>query len=96
MDIRILKPRQTLNNAFRKVKPICSEIDHFKKNLIHLLDHIREGESKEHRKNFIADFHKNTAFAPQHDINTRERNDLVIHNGGKNSTIAYRRRIRDC
>jgi len=87
MDIKILKPRQALNKAFLKVKPIRSEIDRFKTNLIHLLDHIREGETEEHHKNLIADFLKNTGFAPQHYINTKERNDLVIHNGSKDSTV---------
>ncbi|POY34703.1 type II restriction endonuclease [Solitalea longa] len=77
----LLNPRKTLNKAFLKVKPNRSEIEKFKFNLIHLLDQINDKESEEFHKNLIADFLKNTYYSPNHFVNTKGRNDLVIHNG---------------
>lgn len=87
MDTHIRKPRQALNKAYLKVRPIRSEMDRFKANLIHLLDHINESESEEHHKNLVADFLKKTWYDPNHFINTKGRNDQVIHNGNKDSTV---------
>ncbi|POY36439.1 type II restriction endonuclease [Solitalea longa] len=80
-DNIILNPRKALNKAFLKVKPNRSEIEKFKANLIHLLDQINEKETEEFHKNLIADFLKNTYYNPDHFVNTKGRNDLVIHNG---------------
>lgn len=87
MEPRPLSPRQSLNKAFLKARPIRSEIDTFKTNLIHLLDHINTTESEEHHKNLVADFLKKTWYDPLHFINTKGRNDLVIHNGNRDSTV---------
>lgn len=74
-------PRMALNKAFLKLKPSRIEIDKFKIYLSALLDNSTAGESEEFHKNEIADFLKNTYYAPRHFINTKGRNDLVIHNG---------------
>jgi hypothetical protein len=74
-------PRMALNKAFLKLKPSRIEIDKFKIHLSALLDNSTAGESEEFHKNLIADFLKNTYYAPRHFINTKGRNDLVIHNG---------------
>ncbi|MFM6195385.1 MAG: Eco57I restriction-modification methylase domain-containing protein [Planktothrix sp.] len=74
------QPREALNKAFLKVKVSRSDIEQFKANLINLLDHINEKESEEFHKNLMADFLKNTYYSPNYFINTKERNDLVIHN----------------
>ena len=74
------QPREALNKAFLKVKVSRSNIEQFKTNLINLLEHINEKESEEFHKNLMADFLKNTYYSPNYFINTRERNDLVIHN----------------
>ncbi|HED37289.1 MAG TPA: type II restriction endonuclease, partial [Ignavibacteria bacterium] len=83
MVIKILKPRKALNKAFLKVKPNRSEIDNFKTNLIQLLDRTNDTESEEFHKNLVSDFLKKTCYEPNHFINTKGRNDLVIHNGDK-------------
>ena len=83
MVIKILKPRKALNKAFLKVKPNRSEIDNFKTNLIQLLDRTNDTESEEFHKNLVSDFLKKTYYDPNHFINTKGRNDLVIHNGDK-------------
>jgi len=81
MQINELKPRKALNKAFLKVKPNRNEIELFKSNLIQLIDRTNETESEEFHKNLISDFLKNTYYNQNHFINTKGRNDLVIHTG---------------
>jgi adenine-specific DNA-methyltransferase len=78
-----MKPRKALNKAFLKVKPNRTEIESFKTNLIQLLDRTNDTESEEFHKNLVIDFLKKTYYDPNHFINTKGRNDLVIHNGDK-------------
>ncbi|MHB1107386.1 MAG: DUF7149 domain-containing protein [Lutibacter sp.] len=87
MTIKELKPRKALNKAFLKVKPNRIEIENFKTNLIQLLDRANDTESEEFHKNLVSDFLKDTYYKQNHFINTKGRNDLVIHNGNsaKNS-----------
>ncbi|MEZ5045452.1 MAG: Eco57I restriction-modification methylase domain-containing protein [Chitinophagaceae bacterium] len=88
MILKELKPRKALNKAFLKVKPNRSEIEGFKTNLIALLDRTNDTESEEFHKNLVSDFLKKTYYDPNHFINTKGRNDLVIHNGqNANSTV---------
>lgn len=42
-------PKKSLNAAFLKVRPLRSEIDSFKANLIQLLDKVDESEREEIR-----------------------------------------------
>lgn len=86
MNLKQLKPRKALNKAFLKLKPNRSEIEIFKTNLIQLLDRIDEEESEEFHKFLLVDFLKKTYYEPNHYINTKGRNDLVIHNGNKASS----------
>ena len=81
MELKELKPRKALNKAFLKVKPNRTEIESFKANLIQLLDRTNDTESEEFHKNLVIDFLKKTYYEPSHFINTKGRNDLVIHNG---------------
>jgi hypothetical protein len=81
MELKELKPRKALNKAFLKVKPNRTEIESFKTNLISLLDRTNDTESEEFHKNLVSDFLKDTYYKQNHFINTKGRNDLVIHNG---------------
>ena len=81
MELKELKPRKALNKAFLKVKPNRAAIESFKANLIQLLDRTNDTESEEFHKNLVIDFLKKTYYDPHHFINTKGRNDLVIHNG---------------
>lgn len=81
MELKELKPRKALNKAFLKVKPNRTEIESFKTNLIQLLDRTNDTESEEFHKNLVIDFLKKSYYDPNHFINTKGRNDLVIHNG---------------
>ncbi|MBU0697760.1 MAG: Eco57I restriction-modification methylase domain-containing protein, partial [Bacteroidetes bacterium] len=85
-QLKELKPRKALNKAFLKVKPNRTEIEGFKTNLITLLDRTNDFESEEFHKNLVIDFLKKTYYDPNHYINTKGRNDLVIHNGNKASS----------
>lgn len=75
------KPRHALNKAFLKVKANRADIERFKTNLATLVERINESESEEFHKNLVSDFLKKTYYEPAHYINTKGRNDLVIHNG---------------
>lgn len=83
MELKILKPRKAINKAFLKIKPNRTEIESFKMNLIELLDRTNDTESEEFHKNLVSDFLKDTYYKNNHFINTKGRNDLVIHNENK-------------
>ncbi len=79
--VNIITPKKALNKAFLKVKISRNDLDQFTNNLTKLLDNINENESEEFHKNLVTDFLKNTYYQPNYFINTKGRNDLVIHNG---------------
>lgn len=81
MNLKVRTPKLSLNKAFLKVKPNRIEIEGFKANLIQLLDRSNDTESEEFHKNLVSDFLKKTYYEPSYFINTKGRNDLVIHNG---------------
>ncbi|NCS24071.1 MAG: class I SAM-dependent DNA methyltransferase [Microcystis aeruginosa BS13-02] len=81
MKTENFSPRQALNKAFLRVKPSRSQVEKFQTHLGQLLGSINETESEEFHKNLLADFLKQSYYSPQHFINTKGRNDLVIHNG---------------
>ncbi|MDP3927623.1 MAG: hypothetical protein Q8R57_01235, partial [Bacteroidota bacterium] len=77
-------PKKALK-AFLKQKPLRSEIDVFKTNLIALLNKISviekrpKDESEEHLKNDLRDFLRDTYYRETNAINTKDKKDLVIH-----------------
>lgn len=81
MNIKILKPKKALNKAYLKIKPHRSEIEDFKTHLITLFNSINENETEEFHKNLVIDFLKKSYYDTKYFINTKGRNDLVIHNG---------------
>ncbi|WP_071190018.1 TaqI-like C-terminal specificity domain-containing protein [Trichormus sp. NMC-1] len=81
MNLLKIQPRQALNKAFLKINPTRNDIDTFKNHLLNLIEKINESESEEFHKNLISDFLKTTYYSKNHFINTKGRNDLVIHNG---------------
>jgi adenine-specific DNA-methyltransferase len=81
MNEKKLTPKKALNKAFLKMRPARSEIEAFKSNLVELLDRSNDHESEEFHKNLAADFLKKTYYGQTNFINTKGRNDLVIHLG---------------
>lgn len=84
MNIQLVTPRKSLNKAFLKQKPLRSEIELFKANLIRLLDKVDEIEREENQKNHIRDFLRDTFYKETKEINTKDTKDLVIHLGKTN------------
>ncbi|MBK9934275.1 MAG: class I SAM-dependent DNA methyltransferase [Cytophagaceae bacterium] len=74
-----IKPRKSLNPAFLKIKPGRAAIELFKAKLIELLDLTDNNKSEEFHKNLLSEFLKRTGFEGRFFINTKDRNDLVIH-----------------
>ncbi|MCF8257857.1 MAG: Eco57I restriction-modification methylase domain-containing protein [Flavobacteriales bacterium] len=88
MQPKSLKPRQALNAAFQRVKPLRADIERFKKNLIALLDATNDKEREEFHKHLLIDFLNDTYYKESHFINTKGYSDLVIHNAEKaDSTV---------
>ncbi|MDI1309992.1 MAG: TaqI-like C-terminal specificity domain-containing protein [Methylotenera sp.] len=81
MPLIKITPKSSINKAFLKVKPNRIEIEKFKANLTNLLDATNDTESEEFHKNLVSDFLKKSYYDPNYFINTKGRNDLVIHNG---------------
>ncbi len=88
MPLKLCKvaPKKSLNAAFLKVRPLRSEIDLFKANLITLIDKINESESEENQKNHVRDFLLNTYYSGKNEVNTKGRQDLVIHTEAHNTS----------
>ncbi len=85
MQIEMISPRRAVDNAFLQESITETEFETFRQRLLKLLnqadDAVEEGESEEHLKNLIKPFFSNTNFEEDHYINTKERQDLAIHNG---------------
>ncbi len=86
MKLKKLQPKQSLNKAFLKQRPLRTEIDLFKINLITLLGKIDEIEREENQKNHIRDFLRDTFYKESNEVNTKGSQDLVIHTGKDNKS----------
>lgn len=79
-------PKKALNKAFLKIKPNRSQIEIFKSNLIKLIGKIDEIEREENQKTHVRDFLRDTYYIDNHEINTKNTIDLVIHHGKDNKS----------
>lgn len=86
--LRLLpQPPKKALKAFLKQKPLRSEMDVFKANLISLLNKLNvveslpKDESEEHLKNYLRDFLRDTYYRDSNAINTKDKKDLVINLG---------------
>jgi adenine-specific DNA-methyltransferase len=79
MTVSALSLIETLNKAYRLVKPRREDLDAFKTKFNNLLSHINEKESEENVKGHLAHFLRSAYYEPHHLIATKERADLVIH-----------------
>lgn len=71
-------PKRALNKAFLKQRPLRSDIDLFKKELITLLDCIDANETEEFHKNLVSDFLKKAIYLNDNFINTKGRQDFWL------------------
>jgi adenine-specific DNA-methyltransferase len=79
MILKQLSLKQSLNDAYRLIKPERADIEKFKSNFKLLLSHINPKESEENMKGHVMDFLKNTYYNPDYHIATKGRTDFVIH-----------------
>ena len=84
MNIIPLSPKKSINKALLKTRPLRSDINLFKNNLIKLLSKIDEIEREENQKTHIRDFLRDTYYKNTNEINTKDSKDLVIHLGKTN------------
>lgn len=84
MQIETITARKAVDNAFLQETITEAEFETFRERLLKLLkqadDAVEEGESEEHLKNLIKPFFSSTNFEEDYYINTKERQDLAIHN----------------
>jgi len=81
MNPNLLIPNNALNKAYQNTKIIRAEMDNFKAQMVSILDAIDEKETEEFHKNLVINFLKKTFYDSHNFVNTKGRNDLVIHNG---------------
>ena len=80
MQLELKQPVQTLNSSYRRANLGLAQATTFKNNLSKLLEGINNTESEENQKNIVIEFLKNTYYKDLHEVNTKGRQDLVIHN----------------
>ena len=81
MKLITQKPIEALSKGYFRQPVDAKDIQTFEENVRELLKSLNEAESEEFNKKHIREFLSDTYYAHQHEINTRERNDLVIHHG---------------
>ena len=74
---------KALHPAYRVQNVDRARLETFKTELGRLLEHLGHSasESEEHLKNIVSDFLKAAFYREEHFVNTKDRQDLVIHNG---------------
>ena len=73
--------RQTLNPAYRKQKVSRELVETFKAHFLTLLQRISTEESEENAKFHLTEFLNKVYYQGNYLVATKERADLVIHNG---------------
>lgn len=77
--------KKSLKKAYRKLRPTREEIELLRRELNRMLDEVNPKESEEYHKGLVKDFLKKHAYS-DYFINTKDRSDLVIHNGKTSKT----------
>ena len=72
---------EPLQGVYRRLSVTRIAMDTFKTQLSLLLDSINDKETEEFHKNLVIQFLQETYYKSKHFVNTKGRNDLVIHHG---------------
>ncbi|HXS37625.1 MAG TPA: Eco57I restriction-modification methylase domain-containing protein [Flavipsychrobacter sp.] len=83
MKLREVSPKVATKELL-KLRPLRSDIDSFKSNLLNLLNKVDIIEREENQKTHVRDFLVNTFYKGTNEINTKNATDLVIHLGNSN------------
>lgn len=85
MHLETITARQAVDKAFLQEPITKTDFETFRRRLLGMLDHadaaVEAGESEEHMKSLIRPFLRGAGFGEEYFINTKERQDLAIHNG---------------
>lgn len=85
MNLQILNPSQKLKASLLKQHLKREQIELFKENIkstfANIIESEKRKESEEHLKTIVRDFLRDTYYKDSYAINTKDRKDLVIHNG---------------
>lgn len=92
MKLEFLNPTQKLKASIQKQNLKREQIELFKSNIkstfTNILESEKRKESEEHLKVILRDFLLDTYYKGKNAINTKERKDLVIHNGSELTSSA--------
>lgn len=88
MQLQIQKLQKVLNPAYRKQTVKREDMEAFKGHLRRLIEQINPEESEENAKGHLSQFLRSAFYGHEYLIATKERNDLVIHNGPKSTSPA--------
>ncbi len=88
LELNLLPPATALETAHRKLNLQRSEVQRFQGCLGAFVSGIDDAETEEHAKNRLRTFLNDAFYKERHDINTKGRTDLVIHNGPTSDTRA--------
>ena len=83
MKLLLRNLQKSLNPAYRKQTVRREDMEIFKQHLRRLLGHLNPEESEENAKGHLSSFLKGAFYGHEFLIATKERADLVIHNGPK-------------
>lgn len=81
MKLHPISLRKTLNPAYRKQKVSREEIEQFKQRFQILLEKVNTEESEENAKFHLTNFLQQVYYQDRFLVATKDRSDLVIHNG---------------
>lgn len=88
MQLQKQKLQKFLNPAYRKQTVKREDMEAFKAHLRRLIEQINTDESEENAKGHLSQFLRSAFYGHDYLIATKERNDLVIHNGPKSDSPA--------
>ena len=83
VKLKLTKPIDSLSKAYFKQTVTDGELEAFTVNVINLLDNFNDKETEEHNKNLVRDFLLKTYYHDKYAVNTKGKDDLVIHHDKK-------------
>jgi hypothetical protein len=83
VKLKLTKPIDSLSKAYFKQTVTDGELETFTTNVKNLLDNFNDKETEEHNKNLVRDFLLKTYYLDKYAINTKGKDDLVIHHDKK-------------
>lgn len=88
MQLKALKPVESLEKGYRLQPTAREQIEQFKTHFTQLLGHINEKESEENVKDHLMDFLKGVYYGGAHVVAPKGKTDFVIHLGKDATTKA--------